>query len=81
MNLANQCYNILPIEVFNRIKITTREKQVLSRLARGLTDVEISQELFISPNTVQTHRRKLLNKFDAKNSCILIYYSCKLGIL
>ena len=52
--------------------ITTREKEVLELIAEGLTNNEIAQKLFISVSTVDTHRKNLLAKFEAKNIASLI---------
>ena len=45
---------------------------MLELIAEGLTNNEIAQKLFISPSTVDTHRKNLLIKFDAKNTASLI---------
>jgi DNA-binding NarL/FixJ family response regulator len=52
--------------------ITRREKEVLELIADGLTNNEIAQKLFISSTTVDTHRKNLLAKFEAKNTASLI---------
>ncbi|HYG18506.1 MAG TPA: response regulator transcription factor [Ohtaekwangia sp.] len=52
--------------------LTRREKEVLLRIAEGLTNHEIADKLFISTTTVDTHRKNLLTKFDAKNTATLI---------
>jgi DNA-binding NarL/FixJ family response regulator len=52
--------------------LTTREKEVLELIAEGLTNNEIAQKLFISITTVDTHRKNLLAKFEAKNTASLI---------
>ena len=52
--------------------ITRREKEVLELIAEGMTNNEVAQKLFISPSTVDTHRKNLLVKFDAKNTASLI---------
>ncbi len=46
--------------------ITSRELDILRNLAAGKTSREIGQELFISPHTVDTHRRNLLKKLGCK---------------
>ena len=52
--------------------ITRREKEVLELIAEGMTNNEVAQKLFISPSTVDTHRKNLLVKFEAKNTASLI---------
>lgn len=52
--------------------LTKREKQILQRIANGETTATIADELFVSPLTVETHRRNLLQKFGAKNVAELI---------
>jgi len=53
--------------------ITRREKEVLSLLASGLSSVEIGEKIFISPLTVESHRRNLLQKFKVSNVAALIH--------
>jgi DNA-binding NarL/FixJ family response regulator len=52
--------------------LTRREKEVLMLIAEGLTNHEIGEKLFISTTTVDTHRKNLLAKFEAKNTATLI---------
>lgn len=52
--------------------LTRREKEVLGLIAEGMTNNEIGQKLFISTTTVDTHRKNLLTKFEAKNVASLI---------
>lgn len=63
------------------IRISSREKEILSLIAFGYTDRDIAHELCLSPNTIQTHRRNLLEKFEVNNACALVYKACKLKIL
>jgi DNA-binding CsgD family transcriptional regulator len=58
-------------------KITGREAEVLSYLAKGFSTEEISNALGITTHTVETHRKKLLQKFEAKNSAELIKKASK----
>lgn len=53
-------------------KLSDREKQVLECIASGLTTHEIGEKLFISKNTVETHRKNLLYKLKARNTAELI---------
>lgn len=61
--------------------ITRREKEVLQLIAEGLTNAEVSEKLFISIPTVNTHRKSLLEKFEVKNTATLIGKAIKLGLI
>lgn len=52
--------------------LTRREQEVLELIAVGLTNVEIAEKLFVSTSTVDTHRKSLLLKLDAKNTVMMI---------
>lgn len=52
--------------------LTKREIQVLSMIAAGRTSASIADELCVSQFTVETHRRNLMQKFDASNTAALI---------
>ena len=54
-------------------KISQREKEVAQLLAHGHSTKNISEILHISFNTVESHRKNLLQKLDAKNTAELIY--------
>ena len=45
-------------------ELTKREREVLSLLAQGLTDRAISQNLWLTPKTVETHVRHILAKLN-----------------
>lgn len=53
-------------------KLSEREMEVLGCIATGLTTQEIAKKLFISKNTVETHRKNLLYKLEARNTAELI---------
>ncbi len=58
----------------NRLKpnLTRREQEVLIAISEQLTTQEISEKLFISPKTVETHRMNIMSKLGAKNSVGII---------
>lgn len=58
----------------NRLKpnLTRREQEVLIAISEELTTQEISEKLFISPKTVETHRMNIMSKLGAKNSVGII---------
>lgn len=58
-----------------RIIITKREQEILNLVARGKTSSEISEELFISVRTVESHRYNLMQKLGIKNAAGLVRYA------
>lgn len=60
-----------------RKKMTVRETEVLKFLAEGFSTKAISEKLNISFNTVETHRKNLLQKFKASNTAELISKASK----
>lgn len=61
--------------------ITRREKEVLELIANGFTNNEIAKQLFLSCTTVDTHRKNLLAKFEAKNIASLIKHAMQLQMI
>ena len=59
-------------------KISPREIEVLQLIAKGFSNKEIAEFLFISPNTAVTHRKNLLSKFNVKNSAELVKEASKM---
>lgn len=53
-------------------KLSGREIEVLECIATGRTTHEIAEQLFISKNTVETHRKNLLYKLKARNTAELV---------
>jgi DNA-binding NarL/FixJ family response regulator len=62
-------------------QLTKREEEVLKLIANEATTKEISQSLFISVNTVESHRKNLINKFQVKNSIGLVRKALELKML
>lgn len=56
----------------NSTMLTRREKEVLALIAEGLTNQEIANQIFVSVSTVDTHRKNLLQKLNAKNTASLV---------
>lgn len=52
--------------------LTAREKQVLELITQGLTTPQIARQLFISPLTVESHRKSLMQKFKTPNAAALV---------
>lgn len=53
-------------------RLTKREKEVLYLIANEQTTPEIAAKLFLSKNTITTHRKKLLLKLKVRNIAGLV---------
>ncbi len=67
-NFDEKCLE--PIKPFS-----DQENNVLKLLGQGLTTKEIASNLFISPHTVDTHRRNLINKTDCIDTTAVVTYA------
>lgn len=56
----------------NHQKLSLREIEVLGLIMQGLTNNEIAEKLFVSYETVKSHRKHILLKTGAKNTAALI---------
>jgi DNA-binding CsgD family transcriptional regulator/PAS domain-containing protein len=63
------------------IELSSREKQILHLIKEGYLSKEISDQLFISVHTVNTHRQRILEKLNANNSLEAVKYASSLGLL
>ncbi|MGF7082829.1 response regulator [Mucilaginibacter sp. UYCu711] len=61
--------------------LTRREKEIIKLVAGGFTNTQISQQLFISVDTVDTHRKNLYTKVNVKNTAQLIRYAIDNGMI
>lgn len=61
--------------------ISDREKDVLHQIAEEKNTNEIAASLYISANTVMTHRKSLLLKFDVRNSVGLVKKAIEFNLL
>jgi DNA-binding CsgD family transcriptional regulator len=57
--------------------ITKQEQKVLELIGNGLSSKQIANRLFISFHTAESHRKHLLEKFDARNSAELMKKATK----
>lgn len=63
------------------VTLTKRETEIIRMIANEMTNSEIAGELNISPRTVDTHRRNLLQKLDVKNTAGLVRYALQNDII
>ncbi|AUC77596.1 response regulator [Olleya sp. Bg11-27] len=65
---------------YKDIELSKREKEVLELLSKELTSKEISAKLFISVNTVETHRKNILLKTGSKTTTGAVKYGIESGL-
>tara|TARA_R110000850_G_scaffold258019_2_gene384479 strand:- start:756 stop:1394 length:639 start_codon:yes stop_codon:yes gene_type:complete len=65
--------------VIPMVSLTTREEEILTLIARGLTNKEIAQQLIVSHKTIDTHRTNLMKKIDVHNVTGLVKYAIANG--
>ncbi len=53
-------------------ELSPREKEILALIAEGFTNPQIAEKIFLSPFTVDSHRKNLLAKLGVKNTASLI---------
>ena len=77
--LANQFK--IEKQVSTLTELSSREKEILILIAHEYNTAEIAEKTFISLNTVNTHRRNLLSKLNAKNTAGLVKYAVENGLV
>jgi len=63
------------------LNLTRREKEILKLISEEMTNVEIAEKLFVSPRTIDTHRRNLLQKIGAKNTVGLVKFAFRTKLI
>jgi DNA-binding NarL/FixJ family response regulator len=64
-----------------KIAITQREMDVLKLIAQEYSGTEIAERLFISPTTVETHRKHLMQKLGVQSTIGLVKYAIKYNLI
>lgn len=83
----NQVNNVKPVPApetvpsDDKLNLTKRELEVLELIGKEYTNQEIADALFISTNTVFTHRKNLMKKLNVRNTAGLIRCASKSGII
>jgi DNA-binding CsgD family transcriptional regulator len=54
-------------------KLTHREKQIIQKVAEGLTSQQIAEHFNLSIHTVRTHRKNVMKRLNLKRSAQLVY--------
>jgi two-component system, NarL family, response regulator NreC len=61
--------------------LSAREREVLRYTARGFSNLEIGERLFVSPKTVDTYRSRVMAKLDLHRRSELVDYALRRGLL
>jgi DNA-binding NarL/FixJ family response regulator len=61
--------------------LTDREREVLGAVARGLSNAEIAESLFMSHGTAKTHVSRVLTKLDARDRAQLVMLAYEAGVV
>lgn len=61
--------------------LSKREIEIIKLLAKGLNSKQVGEELHLSRHTIDTYRRKILEKTNCKNTAELIQYALRTGIV
>lgn len=61
--------------------LSTREQEVLEYIAKGYTNKEIADILYLSVKTIETHKSKIMEKLQLRTRPELVKYALKQGLL
>jgi len=63
------------------VRLSEREQEIITLIAEGLTNTTIAEKLFLSPHTVNTHRKNIMNKLGVKNTASIVMYAVKSNLV
>ena len=66
---------------FPDVKLSNRELEIANLLIKGKTSTEVADDLMLSLNTVQTHRKNIMQKIGGKNVADLIKFAVDKGLI
>ncbi len=68
-------------EIVPRFRLTPRERQIVQLLAEGKANKEVAHALEISLDTVETHRKNILNKLHLRSTADLVRYAIRNNLI
>ncbi len=85
--LTESVLDVSSLEVKNETNVkmlsllSNRERDILRLVAEGVSSKEMADQLNLSPRTIETYRKSLLKKLDARNSADLIRIAIREGLI
>jgi DNA-binding NarL/FixJ family response regulator len=61
--------------------LSEREREIFQLVAEGRSNKEIADLLFVSPNTIETHRAHIMEKLDVHSAVELVLYAVRKGLI
>jgi len=62
-------------------ELTPREREVVALIASGLSNEEISGQIYVSPSTVKTHAARAMTKLRARDRAQLVVFAYQAGLV
>ncbi|HET6244247.1 MAG: response regulator transcription factor [Bacteroidetes bacterium] len=84
--IVNQTENANPLSISSfatceGINISDREEEIIKFIAEGYSNKQIADLLFLSPHTINTHRKNIMNKIGVNNTAGIVIYAIKKEII
>lgn len=79
--VIDQALKSIRVVVGDDGRLTDREREILPLLAQGLTSSQIADRLYLSLPTIKWYRRRLLDRFEARNTAEVISKAREQGLL
>jgi DNA-binding CsgD family transcriptional regulator len=81
MNIRTGKEHVFTQEESGSGMLTKREIEILGMLSKGMASKQVADELFLSVNTVNNHRRNILEKTNTENTAEAVRYAISLGLV
>ncbi|HCQ29700.1 MAG TPA: hypothetical protein DIU39_05395 [Flavobacteriales bacterium] len=81
------CSKVMDILTHNKniedenAELSVRELEIIELIAKGLTNKQIADKLFLSTHTVNTHRKNIMKKLGIKNTAGIVIYAFEENLL
>ena len=78
--LAEAVFSVNEVEL-NKLRISSRELEVLQLMAKGFSNQQIAERLFVSLNTIKTHSSNLFLKMEVERRTQAVEKAKRLGLI